>query len=297
MKELVSVIITTCCGTDTLDRAIKSVLNQTYSNIEVIVVDDNGLNTKNQIETNKIVDKYINSGKDIIYIPHKNNSNGSVARNTGIKAAKGKYIALLDDDDEFRVDKIEKQVEAIQSNENTALCFCGMRIHFQDGRKRDVSNNVYGDIHSEVMKREFEMPSSTLLFDKALSEKINNFDVSFKRHQDWEFVDRLSENNNFIGISDICLDRYIYRRNSAKNPKQYEINRIYYLNKMKPYINNLSKKDKKSIYYNHYKSIAKEYLKSKKIIQFFKYSVKSGNPILVIVDIWHDYKMYKGDKR
>ena len=79
-------------------------LNQTYDNIEVIVVDDNGQGTEHQLLTEKAMEKYADNPK-VQYIPHKVNKNGSCARNTGIRASKGEFLGFLDDDDVFLPEK------------------------------------------------------------------------------------------------------------------------------------------------------------------------------------------------
>ena len=103
---LVSVVIPTYGRSNLLGRAIDSVLNQTYGNIEIIVVDDNGIGNSHQRQTEELLQKYIERN-EIIYIKHQKNSGGSVARNTGIRSSKGEYVALLDDDDEWFPDKLE----------------------------------------------------------------------------------------------------------------------------------------------------------------------------------------------
>ena len=98
VKPLVSVIIPTYKRSKSLNRAIDSVLSQTYPNIEIIVVDDNGKGSKYQIETEKSLENYIKTDK-IKYITHDVNRNGSAARNTGFKHSMGEYINFLDDGD------------------------------------------------------------------------------------------------------------------------------------------------------------------------------------------------------
>ena len=98
MKIKVSVIITTYKRADMLSRAINSVLNQTYKNIEVIVVDDNGNGSEYRLKTEIIMNKY-SQIDNLKYIKHKENKNGSAARNTGIREATGDIICFLDDDD------------------------------------------------------------------------------------------------------------------------------------------------------------------------------------------------------
>lgn len=112
MYPLVSVIIPTYNRPTYLRRCLESVLNQTYKNIEIFVVDDNNPETEARIETEKIMNEYVN-GKNVTYLKHNFNKNGSAARNTGWKHSSGKYITFLDDDDEIDESKIQKQVECL----------------------------------------------------------------------------------------------------------------------------------------------------------------------------------------
>ena len=106
LNEKVSVIIPTFNRGNILLNSIKSVLNQTYKNLEVIVVDDGSIdNTKEEI--NKIEDERVK------YIKLVNNSGGSNARNIGIKSASGKYISFQDSDDIYYPNKLETQIKNI----------------------------------------------------------------------------------------------------------------------------------------------------------------------------------------
>ena len=113
MQQLVSVIIPTYKGADKINSAVDSVLNQTYKNIEVIVVDDNGENEPEQLLTAEKMKKY-ETFENVKYLVHKKNINGSAARNTGIRASKGFYLGFLDDDDVFLPDKTQKQVDCFE---------------------------------------------------------------------------------------------------------------------------------------------------------------------------------------
>ena len=88
---LVSIVIPTYARPTNLIRAIESVLAQTYAPIEIIVVDDNGVNTPFQKETENLLSSYIFDGK-ITYLKHEVNRNGSAARNTGTRASHGEII-------------------------------------------------------------------------------------------------------------------------------------------------------------------------------------------------------------
>lgn len=122
---MVSVVIPSYSRNLTLERAIESVLAQTYQNIEIIVVDDNPSDSEWRASTEKIMKKYANEPK-IVYIQNEKNLGGSGARNEGIKMAKGEYIAFLDDDDEYFPERIEKQLNYFLENnsDKLALVFC-----------------------------------------------------------------------------------------------------------------------------------------------------------------------------
>lgn len=119
---LVSVIIPTYKRSDMLIDAIKSVINQTYQNIEIIVIDDNNPDSLYRSETRNKLTPFIKKNQ-IIYLQNECNIGGALTRNRGIQEAKGKYIAFLDDDDCYLPTKIEKQIELIQ-NENVGLVYC-----------------------------------------------------------------------------------------------------------------------------------------------------------------------------
>ena len=109
-----SIIITTYNRPHYLERAIKSCLSQnTVYNYEIIVIDDNGLHTAHQQQTETLVSQYLHQ---INYLPLATNSGACVARNHGIDHAKGKYIFFLDDDDEYLPSKVQNQVQFLENN-------------------------------------------------------------------------------------------------------------------------------------------------------------------------------------
>lgn len=289
MNSKVSVVITTYNGTETLDRAISSVEAQTYKNIEIIVVDDNGLGTQEQVKTEEIVSAH---KLDIKYIPHEINRNGSVARNTGINLATGEFIALLDDDDSFRPDKIEKQVNCLcMAGSDYALCYTGMMIHFQNGVVKEQITSFEGNIFEDAIMRNVKAQTSEFLGRADCIREIGGFDVTFRRHQDWEFFDRMAYKYKIAVVPEICIDRYIYKRTAATNAEQFKENRIYYLDRMKSYIEKLPKEKQKELYSFHYRSIAKEYLKNRQLLDGMKYLGKCGSPVITIKKLIDEYKL------
>lgn len=127
-----------------LRKCIDSILNQSYDNLQIILVDDGSPDN-----CPKICDEYLNKDNRIQVI-HKSNGGLSSARNAGIKVANGKYIAFIDSDDYIELNMIEKLVNAIEKS-NADLCICGIRWVNKDGTlftkvaKSPIKNIVYDD--------------------------------------------------------------------------------------------------------------------------------------------------------
>lgn len=124
---MVTVIIPTYKRAKYIERAIQSVLNQTYQDFEIIVVDDNDANTEDRKHMEQIMKKYEENRK-IQYIKHEKNKNGAAARNTGITLAKGKYISFLDDDDYYMATRLEKLVQVLEKNYNYNAAYSSVGI-------------------------------------------------------------------------------------------------------------------------------------------------------------------------
>lgn len=186
---IVSVIIPTFGRPDTLVRAIRSVLSQTYPDVETIVVDDNEPGSPERRATELQMRQFADNRR-IRYIQHKHNRNGAAARNTGARHSKAKYLALLDDDDEFLPNKIEDQVNRMESlPESWAACYCKCRTEFLGIVKEGDNDTREGQLLTEALKREFGiMGSSNLLIRRSVFNEIGGFDEAFKRNQDLEIL-------------------------------------------------------------------------------------------------------------
>lgn len=110
MEELVSIITPSYNTANYIEETIQSVLNQTYENWEMIIVDD--CSTDN---TDMVVQKYLSDSR-IKYLKNPKNSGAAVSRNYALREAKGKWIAFLDSDDIWLADKLEKQIEFMKKN-------------------------------------------------------------------------------------------------------------------------------------------------------------------------------------
>lgn len=262
-QKLVSVIIPTHNGVNSISNAINSVLKQDYKNIEIIVVDDNGKNTKKQLETEQKIKKYI-VNHSVRYIVHEKNKNGAAARNTGFRASKGEYISLLDDDDIYYPSKIRRSVEALeQLGDDWGLVYCSVEKYL-NGKFSSVSKaRKSGSILHKVLLHQVVIGSDSLMVRREVYEKLNGFDESFKRHQDFEFTTRVCAKYKVKAIPSPGVRYNITRRN---NPESLEIAigyRSHYVDKMMPYI-------------KRYNSIYQHYIIYYNMIDFVGYLVKRG---------------------
>ena len=185
---LVSVVIPLYNREKTIQRAVDSVLNQTYENIEVIVVDD----CSNDKSIEKL-HKYEKDGRVRIFYQDKN-SGANAARNRGIQEARGEYIAFQDSDDEWLPCKLERQIPFMIKQESFAT-FCPVQRHY--GKAVQTIPNIRGNLSgTEIRNRLREsniITTPALVVNKKVVAKIGLFDEEMPRLQDYEFVIRIAK--------------------------------------------------------------------------------------------------------
>ena len=228
-EKMVSVIITTYGRAGNLIyEAINSVRNQTYKNIEIIVVDDNGVGTEHQ----KMNEEMFFGEKDIKYIPNIKNSGAQVSRNIGILASKGEYIACLDDDDIWMPEKIEKQV-ALMESENLGLVYCnGYRFYNNDlNNKKLYQYNFISDRELDYFTelRSDRIGSTSIpLMRKDCFAQTGLFDVDMPARQDYEMWLRFCRYFRVKGINE-PLFYYRYHEGARITKSQSKEVRSYHL--------------------------------------------------------------------
>lgn len=238
-NEKVSAIVTTHNRLNYLKKAINSIENQTYKNIEIIVVDDGSSDGTNEYCLSKKNIKYI-------HIPKKDHKNGNYARNLGIKASIGKYIAFLDDDDEWYPDKIEKQVAKINENKRYGVVYTGRVVQVNDGiyyYNIGAKNGCFGDCSEKSLYTVFSTTSTMLFTRKALYD-VGLFDENLNYWQETELIIRISQ-KYLVACIDENLILYRQKINDSKqltNNLDGFISSVNYINeKHKKIINNLDK--------------------------------------------------------
>ena len=169
-----------------LKRAIRSVLDQTYSKLECIVVDDASRDN---------TEGMISSFEDdrLRYFRHEKNKGASAARNTGIKHSKGELIAFLDDDDEWLSAKLEKQVPLINGlPESVGMVYCWMDYLDENGKIVLEHHPILkGYVFPQLLDAQRLGGCPTLLVRRKVLDKIRGFDETLIRGNDGDFIRRV----------------------------------------------------------------------------------------------------------
>ncbi|MFD0864106.1 glycosyltransferase family 2 protein [Sungkyunkwania multivorans] len=220
-KPLVSIIIPTYDRLALLEKTLRSVLDQSYPNMEVIVVDDGTPGDENE----KLCEQFNN----LSYFKIPNSGGPSRPRNVGISKAKGDYIAFLDDDDIWLPQKLEKQVEILEKHQDYGLTHCYCKVI-------DATGNETGDLigrpgdpgvkHGKVTERmvgNWTLMMPTPLMRRELIDKVGNFNEAMPQAgEDVEFWVRCSLHTKFyyldeplvlyrshLSNSEILSDKYV----------------------------------------------------------------------------------------
>ena len=172
-----------------VERALKSILAQTHTNMQVIVVDDSPAEFPQREAVAQMVQSY-----GVTYIPHETCQGACVARNTGLSQATGEFIAFLDDDDEWVPEKIALQLEAFTSDA-IGLVYCNHELLDETtGSRTPQSHQCYtGRVYGELIVDNFIGSTSFPLLRTAALREIGGFDPLMLSAQDYDVWLRLSE--------------------------------------------------------------------------------------------------------
>ncbi|MBQ3366884.1 MAG: glycosyltransferase family 2 protein [Acidaminococcaceae bacterium] len=193
MEPLISVVVVTYNRARYLKEALDSILRQTFKNYEIILVDDGSVDN-----TKEIVEQY--EGIRYIYQEH---GGISKARNTAVKAAKGKWIATLDSDDLWKKEKLQKQVDYLEAHPECRIvytAFCNFA---------DVSEDILNERQAKLLQSAGRSYLPSALIDARLFDEIGLYDETIEWGEDIEWIFR----SRFFKI-DIghCIDEVLYLR-------------------------------------------------------------------------------------
>ncbi len=256
---LVSAIITSYKRPlEIVSKAIESVMNQSYENVEILLIDDNEDNSK---ESNQLREFTSTQYPDVNYIKQNGNQGACAARNLGIRCSRGGYIAFLDDDDEWLPDKIKLQVEYFANGAKELALVYGKGV-VRDYRYEVVKetpyfneNAIYEDLDFSVLLNGDCIGSTSMpMIKKSVLESLGGFVEELPARQDYEMWLRIAEKYSVTGIDEFLFYHNIHKGEQiSKNPKKsyagfryiYKEFHDYYLRDLKAH---------RSIYYKLYHS-------------------------------------------
>lgn len=221
---LVSIILPVYNGANRIKEAIKSVIGQTYTNWELLVVDDGS-----QDNTGKIVEDFIKNNQRIKYVKNELNFGIQKTLNRGLKESKGQYIARIDDDDIWiDIDKLSKQVEFLDNNPDYVLTGTGVIVVNEKGNElfRYLLPETDIKIRNNILSKNcFAHSSVVFKKDMALSFKGYDESVNTRHIEDYDLWLKLGSIGKFVNlpiyaVKFTCRDQSISSKNKQEQFKK-----------------------------------------------------------------------------
>ncbi len=195
VMPLVSVIIPAYNRASFLKPAVRSILCQTYRHLEAIVVDDGSTD-----DTAEIIAAMCGKDSRLLYIRFTVNKGAQAARNAGINAANGEYIAFLDSDDEWLPDKLEKQMRLfVQGDQRLVAVYAGYREMLSSGEHVDHLPSFQGDIYKTALKQ-WICDTNTIIAKKSSLINAGLLDENIRAYQEWDLCIRLASQGEFAYV-------------------------------------------------------------------------------------------------
>jgi glycosyltransferase involved in cell wall biosynthesis len=203
MNPKISVVIPTYNREETVPRAVDSVLNQTISSLEIVVVDDGS-----QDNTKEVIEEYDN--QRLCYIPHEQNEGQNIARNTGLRASEGTYISYLDSDDVLLPQHLEKVVNKLEELPNE---YAGVVTGYEDvvGGEKTPQPGYDGRITYEDLIRDMYDKIgglSLLTFRADILDEVGLHDEEVVNSTDLDFYLQILEEYDLYGIDEVLCRRF-----------------------------------------------------------------------------------------
>lgn len=214
---MISVIITTYAREmQILRRAIETVYKQTYRDIELIVVND-------YPPYKNLIQELLSEYEKVVFLSHDERKGACQARNDGLYASRGEYIAFLDDDDEWEDEKLEKQLEFMRT-QNVDFVYCsGITLNDITGQKNRIPfihGCQNGEYVSELLKGNFMGGCSFPLMKRSVLIELGGFDVDMPSSQDYELWLRAAENHTIAFLNETLVIYHVGFEAITTNPKK-----------------------------------------------------------------------------
>lgn len=199
---MISVIISTYNRSERLRKAIESVVNQTFQEWELLVVDDASTD-----DTSDVVHEYINQDSRINYLKRSENFGCDTGpKNDGIKESTGEYIAFLDDDNTFRPDHLQALYSALQKQPEAVLAY-GDRWIIDESKELKPQVGLFSDFNPTLLMQRNYIDTSDVLVKREAIEYVGGFDERYKKYIDWNLWLRMVKAGyRFIHVPTVITD-------------------------------------------------------------------------------------------
>ena len=261
INGLVSVIVPTYKRNDTLKRCIDSILDQTYQKLELLLVNDNTVGDEYSKQLYQLLESY--SDERLIFVEQDKHINGAVARNVGIRRAKGEYIAFNDDDDYWEPQKLEHQVKLLSElDESWGAVSCLMRIYNYNKLLESMLPYRDGDILLDILERKTSMGTGSLLIRHKALDEVGYFDEKLVRHQDLQLFAYLTEKYK-VKLEKVYLhNRDVHdAQNRPDANRMKEVKKAFFVS-IEPIMNQLNQSDRRKVLIMHNFELAYHLYKS-----------------------------------
>jgi len=211
----VSVIIPTCNRPGLLPTAIQSVLRQSFSDFELVVVDD---------ASEDSIDSVVMAVQDnrVRVIRHDRRRGAAAARNTGIRNTNGEFVAFLDDDDEWHPDKLTRQVSVLRNSDASVVAaYTGYDVVDRNTNKilSQMLPEHRGNLSSVLLQGNCVGPTSSILMKRKCFETVGMFDESLPSFQEYDLWIRLSRVYRFDYVAECLFNYHVHSNRIWTNPE------------------------------------------------------------------------------
>jgi glycosyltransferase involved in cell wall biosynthesis len=218
----VSIIIPTYNSEMTIKKTVISCLNQTFNNIEIIIIDDGS--------TDQTRSHIYSFHDDRLRYYYFENSGRSVARNRGLELAKGKYIQFLDSDDTLDLEKIEKAIEILEADSTIDAVQCGT-TYWREGKKVFESKAIFKPNKEKLLLRENIFPIHSVVLKKEI---VSIFPEGVSYCEDWYFwAKTLRESKIYFQDEYPGANVFIHNTNTMANHREMLLGELYILLRLK----------------------------------------------------------------
>lgn len=222
---LISIIIPVYNRAITIEATIDSVLQQTFSDFELIIINDGSTDS-----TLEILSRYSDPRIKVFSFSH---AGAAVSRNRGLEQATGEYIAFLDSDDLWSPSKLAAQLKALQTHPEAAVAYSWTDYIDQWGNWRKAGRHitVNGEAYTQMLLTNFLESGSNPLIRRDAVEVVGGFDESLTGGQDWDFYLRLAANFLLVNVPAVQVFYRLHGNSISANITRQEQQVLQVLNK------------------------------------------------------------------